>query len=224
MNFLSRTPLSLLLSGDIQGFALNLLYILPALIIAVSFHEAAHAWMANRMGDPTAKNLGRLTLDPTKHFDIWGIMMFAFVGFGWGRPVPTNPRNYHNYKKGNVLVAISGVVTNIILSFIFYGLFVLLFGVFDIKVEAIYWIVRNLVILNIILCFFNLLPIPPLDGHHLVKGFIARISPNFYMAYQRYGFYVLIALLVFTDVIQIMLGFFTSLLLGLYDAFFGLFF
>ncbi len=223
MNFLAHSPISQLLGGDIKGFFLDLLYILPALLIAVSFHEAAHAWMANKMGDPTARNLGRLTLDPTKHFDIWGILMFAFVGFGWGKPVPTNPRNYTNYKKGNVLVAISGVVTNLVLSFLFYGVFVLLFNVFKINVEAILYIVLNIVILNIVLCFFNLIPIPPLDGHHLVKGFIARHSPNFYMAYQRYGFYVLIALMVMTNYIQTALMFFVDLLLGLYSSFYGLF-
>ena len=102
-------PISYLLAGDIRGFMLHLLLILPALVIALSFHEAAHAWMANKMGDPTAKNLGRLTLDPTKHFDWWGLMTFALFGLGWGKPVPTNPRNYHNYKKANVLVALSGV-------------------------------------------------------------------------------------------------------------------
>ena len=98
MNFLRQSPIYQLMSGDLKGFLLNLLYLLPALVIAISFHEAAHAWMANRMGDPTAKNLGRITLDPTKHFTVWGIVMMALVGFGWGKSVPTNPRNYNNYK------------------------------------------------------------------------------------------------------------------------------
>lgn len=225
MNFLTGSPIFQLLYGRISfiDFILNLLYILPALVIAVSFHEAAHAWMANKMGDPTAKNLGRVTLDPTKHFDILGILMFAFVGFGWGKPVPTNPRNYINYKKGNVLVAIAGVTTNLILSFIFYGIYFLLLIVLRVNVEAVYWIILNIVIYNIALAFFNLIPIPPLDGHHLVKGFIARRSPNFYMMYQRYGFYVLIALLAFTDVIQIALSSVVGWITSAYSLFFGLF-
>lgn len=223
MSFLANSPLSQLLSGDFKGFVIDLLYILPALVIAVSFHEAAHAWMANKMGDPTARNLGRLTLDPTKHFDLWGIMMFAFVGFGWGKPVPTNPRNYYNYKKGNVLVALAGVTVNLILSFIFYGILFLLVSAFGVTNEIILTIVSNIFALNIALCFFNLIPIPPLDGHHLIKGFIARRSQKFYMLYQNYGFYVLIALLVLTDWIGIALGFFVNTFIGLYQAFFGLF-
>ncbi len=223
MNFLRQSPIYQLMSGDLKGFLLNLLYLLPALVIAISFHEAAHAWMANRMGDPTAKNLGRITLDPTKHFTVWGIVMMALVGFGWGKSVPTNPRNYNNYKKGNFLVAISGVTTNLILSFIFYGIYVLIFVVFRVNSEPLFYIIFNIIMLNIVLCFFNLIPIPPLDGHHLIKGFIARRSPNFYMAYQRYGFYVLMAVLLLTNYIQIALGFLTSQVLSLYGLFYGLF-
>jgi Zn-dependent protease len=211
------------MGGDFKGFILNILYLLPALVIAISFHEAAHAWMANRMGDPTAKNLGRLTLDPTKHFDIWGLVMMVLIGFGWGKPVPLNPRNFTNYKKGNVLVAIACVTINLILSFVFYGVFFLLFIVLGINSEPLQIIIVNIVLLNLVLCFFNLIPIPPLDGHHLIKGFIARRSPNFYMMYQRYGFFVLMAILLFTDYIQIALSFLTSQVLHVYGLFFRLF-
>ncbi len=218
MNFLINSPVVRLFQGD-----LTLLYILPAMLVAVSFHEGAHAWMANRMGDPTAKNLGRLTLDPTKHFDIWGILMFAFIGFGWGKPVPTNPRNYYNYKKANVLVALAGVTTNLVLSFIFYGVIFLLTYVFRVTNEIILSIVNFMITINIILCFFNLIPIPPLDGHHLIKGFIAKRSQKFYMLYQNYGFFVLMALLFFTDFIQIALTFVVTWVTYGYRLFFGLF-
>jgi Zn-dependent protease len=223
MNFLANSPLNLLMRGDFKGFLLSILYLLPALVIAVSFHECAHAWMANKMGDPTAKNLGRLTLDPTKHFDIWGFAMMVLIGFGWGRPVPTNPRNYINYKKGNILVAIAGVITNLLLSFVFFGIFVLVVYVFRVNNDIAYSILYNIVVLNIVLCFFNLIPIPPLDGHHLIKGFIARRSPNFYMMYQRYGFFVLIAILMLTDYIQIALYYVVSWVTYVYSLFFGLF-
>jgi Zn-dependent protease len=193
------------------------------MVIAVSFHEAAHAWMANKMGDPTARNLGRMTLDPTKHFDICGIIMFAVIGFGWGKPVPTNPRNYINYRKGNVLVALAGVTTNLILSFIFFGILSLLINVFGVTNEVIRNIISYIISLNIFLCFFNLIPIPPLDGHHLIKDFIARRSPRFYMYYQNYGFFVVIGLLVLTDHIEIALGFLSTQIMSLYAQFFGLF-
>lgn len=221
-SFLRNSPITLLLSGNIEQFLLTVLYLLPALVIALSFHEAAHAWAAYKMGDPTAKNLGRMTLDPSKHFDLFGIIAFLFIGFGWGKPVPTNPRNYDNYKKGNVAVALAGVTTNLILSFIFYLIFVLL-QVFGVTNNIILTIVFYIVIMNIVLCFFNLIPIPPLDGHHLVKGFIARKSQQFYFAYQRYGYFVLLFLLFFTDIIQVALNFMVDKVLFVYASFFGLF-
>jgi Zn-dependent protease len=230
MNFVLNSPLAILLYGNdpfitkLQNFAIAILYLLPALVIAISFHEFAHAWMANKMGDPTAKNLGRMTLDPTKHFDVWGFFMIILVGFGWGKPVPTNSGNFHNYKKGNALVALAGVTMNLILSFIFFGIFVLLLNVFGVDNEVVLNIILYIIELNIVLCIFNLIPIPPLDGHHLIKGGIAKISPNFYMAYQRYGFIVLIAIMMFTDWLSIALSFLSGLVLQLYSMFFGLFF
>ena len=203
-------PISMLLSGDIIGFLLRVLMLLPALVIAVSFHEAAHAWMANRMGDPTAKNLGRVTLDPTKHFTIWGVVMFLFIGFGWGKPVPTNPRNYVNYKKGNVLVALAGVSINMIIAIVFIIIISILTitNVFDfilpyaVASNASFTnIIQNILFyiayLNLILFFFNLIPIPPLDGHHLVKGVISRRAPRFYPTYMRFGFMALLLLFFF---------------------------
>jgi Zn-dependent protease len=222
MNFLTNSPIYTLLSGDFTGFILEILYLLPALVIAVSFHEFAHAWMANKMGDPTAKNLGRMTLDPTKHFDLWGFLMLLLVGFGWGKPTPVNPRNFYNYKKGNILVSLAGVITNLILSFLFYIIFRVLM-VLGVTSEAVLTIILYIVLLNIVLFFFNLIPIPPLDGHHLIKGWIARRSQNFYMIYQRYGFMLLIAIMLLTNWISIALNFIATQILSLYSMFFGLF-
>ncbi len=221
-SFLRNSPLSLLLSGQFEAFALSVLYLLPALVIALSFHEAAHAWMADKMGDPTARNMGRVTLDPTKHIDLFGFLAFLFIGFGWGKPVPTNPRNYYNYKKANILVSLAGVTTNLVLSFVFYLIFFIMF-VTGLDIPILTTIILNIVYMNIVLCFFNLIPIPPLDGHHLISGFIARKSPRFFMAYKQYGYYVLLAILVFTDLIQIALGFILNWVLILYNLFFGLF-
>ncbi len=221
-DFLRNTPISLLMSGQFEAFAMQVLYLLPALVIALSFHEAAHAWMANRMGDPTAKNLGRVTLDPTKHLDLFGFLCFILIGFGWGKPCPTNPRNYYNYKKANILVALSGVTVNLILSFVFYTIFFII-NVAGVHIAILNTIILYIVIMNIVLCFFNLIPIPPLDGHYLISGFIARKSPRFFMYYKQYGYFVLLALLFFTDVIQYALNFLSGSVLSLYNLFFGLF-
>jgi Zn-dependent protease len=200
-------PINDLYSGNFLGFFINLLLILPALVIAVSFHEAAHAWMSNKMGDPTARNLGRLTLDPTKHISLLGFLSFALVGFGWGKPVPTNPRNYYNYKKGNALVALAGVSVNLIISIVTVGIIALMYhlGAFNSitsdrlgsLMNILLVILLQIAFFNLVLCFFNLIPIPPLDGHHLVKGFIARISPRFFMYYNQYGYIALIVILFF---------------------------
>lgn len=219
--FLS-SPISYLYRGDLEGFFLIVLYLLPALVIAVSFHEGAHAWMANKMGDPTARNLGRMTLDPLKHISLFGLLAFLLIGFGWGKPVPTNPRNYNNFKKANVLVSIAGVTVNLILSFIFYMIYVIAFRA-GLDNAVILNVLFYIVIMNIILCFFNLIPIPPLDGHHLVSGFIARKSPKFYMMYKQYGHYALLALLFLTDFISIGLSYILNVVLLAYNAFFGLF-
>ncbi len=229
-------PLSHLYTGDIQGFLLSLLFILPAIVIALSFHEAAHAWMANKMGDPTAKNLGRISLDPTKHFDLFGFASFILIGFGWGKPVPTNARNYYNYKKANVLVALSGVFINLVIAIVILvviclltmsGVFLsvipryLIYSGFQVTfVDIVHTILFYIVNLNLMLCFFNLIPIPPLDGHHLVKGFIARKSPGFYMNYQRYGFIALL-LLLFVTPLGDYLGRLVLLIIGGIAALFG---
>jgi len=221
-NFLRDTPLDLLMRGQVTEYLLTILYLLPAFVIGLSFHEAAHAWMANKMGDPTARNLGRMTLDPTKHIDLVGIIAFLVIGFGWAKPVPTNPRNYYNYKKANILVSLAGVTTNLMLSFVFYFISFLVFFVFDVTNEIIITILYYIVMMNIVLCVFNLIPIPPLDGHHLIKGFIARKSPQFYMYYMRYGQFLLL-ILVFTRLLSSVLFYVTNGILDLYSMFFGLF-
>ena len=202
-----NSPITMLFAGDFTGFLLNVLVLLPALLIAVSFHEASHAWMADRMGDPTARNLGRITLDPTKHLTVWGIVMFLFIGFGWGRPVPTNPRNYENYRKGNILVALAGVSMNMLLALVFLVIISILIitGLFNSIIplpiqinpslsNIVHNILFSIAFVNLFLCFFNLIPIPPLDGHHLVKGVIARKMPRFYPTYMRFGFMALLLL------------------------------
>jgi Zn-dependent protease len=209
MDILNRLPISLLFNGDIQGFFLRLLLILPGLIIGLSFHEAAHAWMANKMGDPTAKNLGRLTLDPIKHFDAFGFASLALFGFGWGKPVPINSRTFRNFKKANVLVSLAGVILNLIIGLIVIIILSILrkSGVFsnalileiyggDLSVLGIvYLMIYYIAYINLLLCIFNLIPVPPLDGSHLIEGFLAKISHSFYQAYHRYGNFLLIALL-----------------------------
>jgi|AGTN01.2.fsa_nt_gi Zn-dependent proteases len=221
-NFLEKMPLNLLLERRFKEYFLLLLLLLPGYVIGLSFHEAAHAWMANRMGDPTAKNLGRLTLDPTKHINIFGVISFFIIGFGWAKPVPINARNFDNYKKGNILVSLAGVITNLIISFVFYGIVILLMYGFNVSNTILLTILSYIVQMNIVLCVFNLIPIPPLDGHHLISGFIARKSQKFYFYYMRYGNYLLL-FLVLWGYLQYVLYYAVRGVLWLYEQFFGLF-
>jgi len=169
-------------------------------------HEYAHGYVAMKQGDYTAKSAGRLTLNPVAHFDLFGVLMLLLVGFGWARPVPINPNNFRNYKKGMISVSIAGVLTNIILAGI--GLLLLYFlspfiGHYYVTTPAIiimlkmlaYYFLLYLVSINLMLAFFNILPIYPLDGFKLLDVFLK--PGNKYSAFMyRYGIYMLLFLLV----------------------------
>jgi len=200
---------------------LSVLYSLPAVLLALSIHECAHAFTAFKCGDPTARNLGRLTLDPTKHLDLWGTLCLIFFRFGWAKPVPVNPRNFKHAKRDNVLVSLSGIIANFILSFIAAAIiFISLVNGWGNQIY--YGIIGPILTLNITLGFFNLLPIPPLDGFQVLSTFLpykARPVVNFL---QRYGFIILIVLIITSVTGRILTGFTLFMVTG-YDQFFGMF-
>ncbi len=158
---------------------------LPGVIIALSFHEFAHAFVADRLGDPTPRNQGRLTLDPLKHIDPVGIFLLIFAHMGWGKPVQINPNNFSKVskEKGEALVALAGPVMNFILAFIlmiiFYAMIIFIPGtgvlsslkainVMNVVITMIYYAI----VVNIGLGVFNLIPIPPLDGSKIFLRFL----------------------------------------------------
>src|SRR5690606_21143274 len=159
---------------------IDILYSLPAIFLAFSFHEFAHAFVAYRMGDSTPKLQGRLTLDPLAHVDWIGLIMFALFGFGWAKPVQVNPTNFRNRKWGDVLVSIAGPVANILLAFLalliiqisssFYSFNSNLNNGMAILLSILYKIVS----LNIVFAFLNLIPVPPFDGYKIVKNLFFR--------------------------------------------------
>lgn len=155
-----------------------LLIFLPALLFSLTFHEAAHAWMAARLGDPTARMLGRLSLNPVVHLDFFGTLMLVLSGFrfGWAKPVPVDPRNFNNEKQGIFLTAAAGPASNIILAII-CGVAIRLFlangwgtSMVDGFVPALGRIIGMALIMNLSLAFFNLIPLPPLDGSKILYG------------------------------------------------------
>ncbi len=214
--------------SDPRGMLILFLLAFPGRILALSVHEYAHAWVANRCGDPTAKLMGRLTINPLKHLDLWGTVLMLVVGFGYARPVPVNPRNYRNYRRDDLKVSVAGVTMNLImfllanlLMFAFFaaalaktrgegwngyvGALLSSYGYYDVALaqisyafgtipEYLYEMLYYFAATNLVLCLFNLLPVPPLDGYHVFNDLVLRRRKLF--ADPRTARYASMALMV----------------------------
>ena len=175
---------------------------LIAVIFVLAPHEFAHAFVAYKCGDPTAKMRGRLTLNPIKHLDIYGFLLCAIAGFGWAKPVPVNPYNFKNFRKGMFFTAVAGVITNYIIAFFGYFLFVLVALYFpdgngfvsylNYFFVNLFW---DLFIFNLGIFIFNLLPLYPLDGFRVVEALSREINPV-QRFLRNYGMYILIVLVL----------------------------
>lgn len=166
-----------------RNYPIIILYLLPAILISLTLHELAHAYVSYRLGDPTAKNMGRLTLNPLKHLDVFGTIMLLVSRFGWAKPVPINPMYYRDYKKGTMMVSLAGPVSNILLAIIFSIPFTYLGAKYNIRSigqtlflsdyrAVIYNFSSLMVDINIGLAVFNILPVPPLDGSKILSGLL----------------------------------------------------
>lgn len=205
--------LRLLRSGaPISEILISALAIILAATTAIVFHEVSHGYIAMKNGDYTAKSRGRLTLNPVAHFDLVGLLMILLVGFGWAKPVPIDPRNFNNYKKGMIMVSLSGVTTNILIGGL--GLLLLYFlnpfiGYYYTTTPAIiimlkmfaYYYIIYLISINFMFAFFNLLPIYPLDGYRFLDLFLK--PGNAYSAFmERYGFFVIFGLVLMGNIFR----------------------
>lgn len=176
---------------------LQLLYILPAILIGMTVHEWAHAFAAYKLGDPTAKNLGRMTLNPIAHFDLFGFICLLLVGFGWAKPVPINSRNFKHFKRDDIIVSLAGITMNLLVAFLFSFVYVLGFTKWGLGTnEAFTSIFGSILSINLALAMFNLIPIYPLDGSHVLESLLIRKYPRFFMFMRQYGQIVLIILLI----------------------------
>ena len=193
---------------------LQFLYVLPAILIGLTVHEWAHAYAAYRLGDPTARNLGRMTLNPLAHIDPIGFVMLLLVGFGWAKPVPVNPRNFKNFKRDDIIVSLAGIFTNILVAFLFS--FVYVAGILKWGLgtnEAFMTIVGAVITINLALAIFNLIPIYPLDGAHVAESLLMRKMPRVFMFLRQYGQWILIAL-VLLGVTSTVLGYLINAISG----------
>lgn len=168
-----------------------------AAMIAIVFHEVAHGFVALKNGDMTAKYAGRLSLNPAKHFDLMGILMFAFIGIGWARPVPVNPVNFKRQRLGMFGVAIAGVVTNFLLALVAFVLLCLVGGVFSNEIVnlCVFSFLEYTVVINLCLIAFNILPIYPLDGFRVVESF-TKTNNKYCVFMRRYGTTILFGLFI----------------------------
>jgi Zn-dependent protease len=167
------------------------LLIIP-LLYSVVIHEVAHGWVAYRMGDPTAKWAGRLSLNPIKHLDLIGTLMLFLAGFGWAKPVPVNFNNIADRRKGLIFVSSAGILSNILLAFGALLIYRLL-RLPSIGLAAV--ILQYVAYINITLAALNLIPIPPLDGSKILMGFAPERTQYLLARIEPYGFFILIALL-----------------------------
>lgn len=179
------------------------------LIIAFTLHEFAHAWTANRLGDPTAAYQGRLTLNPLAHLDPIGTLMLLVAGFGWARPVPVNPYNLRNGKLGWVMVAAAGPFSNLLLAMLAaipvrFGL-ISLFDPMRGPLPSLGFLVDEFITINILLLVFNLIPIAPLDGYRIAVGLLPDNLSYSLQRLEPYGFMILM-LLVFTGAVSFLIA------------------
>ncbi len=204
-----------------------------AIIIAFSLHEYAHALTAYKLGDITPKALGRLTINPFKHIDMYGLIGFLVVGFGWAKPVEVNPLHFKKYRRDMFLVSIAGVLTNLILAFVFSGIFYFYYY-YVAKVDStgaiyytndllylIHYFLEYSVVLNIALFCFNLIPIYPLDGFNAIKS-LFRLNNKFLNFMYRWGNLILIVVIImpfFDYFYNLVTGFITNT----FFSFWGLF-
>jgi Zn-dependent protease len=196
-----------LLFSDPTAFVLLVIPLLYSVII----HEVAHGWVADKMGDSTARWMGRLTLDPRRHLDPVGTLMLFFFGFGWAKPVPVNFNNLRHLRKGLIFVSAAGIVANIILAFI--ALLVLSTVPLS-PFSPFSMVLRYLAQINIMLASFNLIPIPPLDGSKILMGFSSRRFQYTLQRLEPYGFFIIIGLL-YLGVLDPLIAFFRSMIIAL---------
>ena len=206
--------MAIMLVWGIMNFAtdtnslLGLLFTIPGVLIAITFHEFAHGFAAYKLGDNTAKNEGRLTLNPLHHIDPIGGLMLLFAGFGWGKPVHVNPSNYTrkiSMEKGEAIVSVAGPITNLILALIFaiiYGAIYKFAGATFIMTtvgSVIMLLIQSTIIINIGLGIFNLIPLPPLDGSKVIMPLLPYKAKQWFRNNEQI-FYIIFVVIWITGI------------------------
>lgn len=202
-------------------FWIEKLYYLPAVVLGLSLHEFAHAYVAHLCGDDTARNLGRMTINPMAHVDWVGFLCMMLFGFGWAKPVPVNPNNYRgNRKRADILVSVAGVTMNLIIAIIAMFIMFFLTYVLHFYNTVIMTLLQYITMLNLGLLVFNLIPVPPLDGSHVAEDLlipVLGVKPFYWL--RQNSMYVLIGVLLILN----STGLLGEAMYGLYSLLFKLF-
>ncbi len=184
-----------------------LVRVVVGLVVAATIHEYAHAYVADRLGDPTPRSQGRLTLNPLAHLDPIGSLLILVFGIGYAKPVQINPANFADWRRGTLVVAASGPLANVTLALLLgvpYKVGLLEFGSADPSLRAIEGVILQLIHINAVFAIFNLLPIPPLDGSKILVGLLPPAPAIAYARLQPYGVLVLL-LLIMTPISRVLL-------------------
>ena len=201
---------------DFKSQFLSLILSLPALLTALTVHEVAHGWVADKMGDPTARYSGRLSMNPMAHMDLWGTLCLLFFHFGWARPVPINPRNFKNHKWGTVAVSLAGPISNFLLALVCAFAYFGIIAIEPNKVTVFFsYIFFYGIQLNVGLMVFNLIPIPPLDGSKILMEFLPPKYKFKMYNMERYFSLILLALIAFdilTPLLSVLRGWVLTLI------------
>ena len=195
--------------------------IIIGLILGITIHEASHAYIAYRLGDPTAKLAGRLSLDPRAHLDPIGTMALLFIGFGWGKPTPFDPFNLRNVKRDSALISVAGAVANFILATLLSlpYLIAYLTGNLSPQIATVYVYLSPIIFFNLLLGVFNLIPIHPLDGFKVLAGLLPRDWYHDFIQTEKYGIFILLLLLITGAIGRILLPATSSLFAFLIPGF-----
>lgn len=189
--------------SDPMDWLMNELMLLPGIIIGLSFHEFAHAAVAYKLGDPTPKMQGRVTINPLAHVDPVGLAALLLAGFGWGVPVQINPSNFKKRRRDELLVSLAGVTMNLIIAIVFAIIAKILYMTMGASflsgsVGSILWMmIMHVIQINLVLMIFNLIPCPPLDGFSVISEIFNIKHTELYWTLYRYGDWILIALIIF---------------------------
>ncbi len=205
------------------------IFFVPPFLLAISVHESAHAYIANRLGDPTAKELGRVTLNPIPHIDLFGFIALFIVGFGWAKPVPVNPANLKEPIRDGLWISLAGPASNLILAVLSAVVFRMLvpFLAYSDGGMFVLLMIKFSVTLNIILMVFNLFPLPPLDGFHILEGLVSHETYLKLQRLQSMGPMLLLGIIflssfigfnifgaIFTPIVSILGGFLIGMPIG----------